>query len=56
MRLIFTVLLLLVSAGVHAAIPPDNVVRVLVEEKEGIQSGGTGTLVRSDLIVTNCLK
>lgn len=37
----------------NAAVPPPNVVRVLVEDRDGNQSAGTGTLIRSTLIITN---
>ncbi len=36
-----------------AAVPPPNVVRVFVEDRDGGLSMGTGTLIRSDLIITN---
>jgi len=37
----------------NADIPPSNVTRVLVEDRDSRQSAGTGTLIRSNLIVTN---
>lgn len=40
-------------SSANADIPPANVARVLVEDKSDKMSGGTGTLIRSDLIVTN---
>lgn len=36
-----------------AAVPPPNVVRVFVEDRDGQLSMGTGTLIRSNLIITN---
>ena len=53
--LILTMFLLLPCfyRPVSAAIPPVNVVRVFVEDQGNEQSAGTGTLIRSDLILTN---
>jgi S1-C subfamily serine protease len=42
-------LIIIVAVG---TVPPANVVRVFAEERDG-SSNGTGTLVRSDLIITN---
>jgi S1-C subfamily serine protease len=52
-KLLLAFVLFFTVVNVQAAIPPSNVVRVLVEDKDNEQSGGTGTLVRSDLVVTN---
>lgn len=53
MRHVLAAILVLAFAGPAVAdVPPPNVVRIFVEDKEGM-SMGTGTLVRPDLIVTN---
>jgi S1-C subfamily serine protease len=53
MRLLLAFVLFFTVVHAQAAIPPSNVVRVFVEDKGNEQSGGTGALVRSDLVVTN---
>lgn len=40
-------------APASADVPPANVVHVIVEDRGDISSNGTGTLIRSDLIITN---
>jgi len=40
-------------SSTNADIPPSNVARIIVEDRDNNQSAGTGTLVRSDLVVTN---
>ena len=47
-----TLLVLAFTAPAVADVPPPNVVRIFVKDKEGM-SMGTGTLVRSNMIVTN---
>ena len=47
------VLTLALVSQASADVPPANVVRVFVEDQDGEKSMGTGTLIRSDLIVTN---
>jgi serine protease Do len=51
-RLLAAILILSFAAPAVADVPPPNVVRVFVEDKEGM-SMGTGTLVRPDLVITN---
>jgi S1-C subfamily serine protease len=36
-----------------ADVPPPQAVRVVVQDKDGMFSAGTGTLIREDLIITN---
>ena len=47
------VLTLVFACQAAADVPPPNVVRVFVEDRDGRLSMGTGTLVASDRIVTN---
>jgi serine protease Do len=51
-RLLAAILVLSFAAPAVADVPPPNVVRIFVEDKEGM-SMGTGTLVRPDLVITN---
>jgi serine protease Do len=52
MRPLLAILILAFAAPAVADVPPPNVVRIFVEDKEGM-SMGTGTLVRPDLVITN---
>jgi S1-C subfamily serine protease len=52
MKHVLAILILSFAGPAVADVPPKNVVRIFVEDKEGM-SMGTGTLVRPDLIVTN---
>lgn len=48
----FVLVFALVSQAV-ADVPPANVTRIFVEDRDGAMSAGTGTLIRPDLVITN---
>lgn len=54
MKHVLAAILILTFTGQAVAdVPPPNVVRIFVEDKDGNMSMGTGTLVRPDLVITN---